>query len=1133
MIGETIATVGTTAMAAATTAQISDVIQRQNIGGNIGGSIYGLAWGELSNMLNTVLSLNISSTNPSLSDRMYGYMFRLLAINKFERELTLNMISKGAYKNGDPDGLPFSALIPLYGNIVSDYPTFVRTIASEELDGDDTTRIKDIDSKTNRIEAKNLFPDDLGIGTFTDKWEVDNRNSILHKTKKLFEEGKINTLISRFGTKVDGGSNDIDFNGKVGYEDTGMSRGKNLKRAPSDKPYDVNGYNNPYCRVWTHHHQYEKFENTIRPFDTNFTMDKVHTWVNKFDFNENEDGEWGWKNGNPEWNHSVLKQQDGLVNITPKYDDKRSIHTKDCMFSIENLAWKDYNPYEFENALSWEQRGPLGGRIMWFPPYGISFTENTNVQWNENSFIGRGEKVYTYTDTTRSGTLSFMMLTDHPSITDYVSWSPENSDKVDDDMWNRFFAGCDSLNGDEDSLLHFVTPTPKDYVFETAGYTAEQKLDSPEYVDETDALDEITFFVFFPNYYSGFGSQNLPLHQDDSDFVVGYLLGGVNAQKSKGKTGNDIPVSFNNTDSDGFRKGYEMDASNGISDEENMEITNIYSSLKSFEQYNEYDKEYLYNDNKYWKYRVDGKYEVAKGNEIQKNHYAKQLKQDSYKDENSFSLNRDIANIVNNSLTSDDQNLYSFAEFAYAVAEYKNAQGIKQFLKEKLSSERQDDINALIGIVKEKLEEATLVGYANSQGNQEENEILAEQRAKTILRWLTNTFGEGFQHTIESSVKNIDSGNDDINDIQAKQWRSVKCVLKFKKDGVASDVVNNETVYSVATETGVPYTQVKAELIKNGFITKEEAEKLTGSELNYLYNRLQAQKNSRENGQTSGTNKIRYDNEMYFYKKFQKDNPFVWKKLTEKLQYFDPAFHSMTPEGFNMRLTFLQQCTRQGNTISASDTTSGTRVASNMAFGRPPFCVLRLGDFFNQMIVIKSINVVYDEDGALTWDLNSEGIGAQPMIARVTITFDFIGGSDLAGPVRRLQNAMTFNYYANASLYDNRADRMYYEAEENLSTKMGGAGNDKPLLPKVNSEGRIIDKKGSYTVYNTISNYNPLIDRQQERLNELSNSATEGRMNSKYIQQSPTNIITEHDTPQGKFPTQENYKRQRGYKGAD
>ena len=208
---------------------------------------------------------------------------------------------------------------------------------------------------------------------------------------------------------------------------------------------------------------------------------------------------------------------------------------------------------------------------------------------------------------------------------------------------------------------------------------------------------------------------------------------------------------------------------------------------------------------------------------------------------------------------------------------------------------------------------------------------------------------------------------------------------------------------------------------------------------------------------------------MFFYKKFKETNPFKFKALSEKLQYFDPAFHSMTPEGFNMRLTFLQQCTRQGDTMSASDINAGTRVANNMAFGRPPFCVLRLGDFYNQMIVIKSINIVYDEDGALTWDLNDEGIGAQPMIARVTISFDFIGGGDLAGPVRRLQNAMSFNYYANASLYDNRADRMYYDAEENLSTKMGGAGNDKPSLPEVDEEGNIISKKGTYSVLHSVA----------------------------------------------------------------
>ena len=63
--------------------------------------------------------------------------------------------------------------------------------------------------------------------------------------------------------------------------------------------------------------------------------------------------------------------------------------------------------------------------------------------------------------------------------------------------------------------------------------------------------------------------------------------------------------------------------------------------------------------------------------------------------------------------------------------------------------------------------------------------------------------------------------------------------------------------------------------------------------------------------------------------------------------------------------------------------------------------------------------------------MNTEGIGMQPLLARVSISFNFIGGSDMARPVRRLQNAMTFNYYANARYYDNRADRMAYPANNN------------------------------------------------------------------------------------------------------
>ena len=54
--------------------------------------------------------------------------------------------------------------------------------------------------------------------------------------------------------------------------------------------------------------------------------------------------------------------------------------------------------------------------------------------------------------------------------------------------------------------------------------------------------------------------------------------------------------------------------------------------------------------------------------------------------------------------------------------------------------------------------------------------------------------------------------------------------------------------------------------------------------------------------------------------------------------------------------------------------------------------------------------------------MNPEGIGLQPMFANVSISFKFIGGSDLSGPISRLQNAVSYNFFANTSVYDRHAD---------------------------------------------------------------------------------------------------------------
>ena len=117
----------------------------------------------------------------------------------------------------------------------------------------------------------------------------------------------------------------------------------------------------------------------------------------------------------------------------------------------------------------------------------------------------------------------------------------------------------------------------------------------------------------------------------------------------------------------------------------------------------------------------------------------------------------------------------------------------------------------------------------------------------------------------------------------------------------------------------------------------------------------------------------------------------------------------MSPSGFNNRLTFLHQCTRQGPQIN--DVTQ----PQNMAFGKPPVCVLRLGDFYHTKIVIDAINMTFDP---LLWDLNPEGMGVQPMVAKIDLNFKFIGGSSLGGPILQLQNAVSFNFLANTSLYN-------------------------------------------------------------------------------------------------------------------
>ncbi len=1379
-----------------------------------------------------------------------------------QKALTRSGLGENAYINGDSSNP--SMLIPMPSYTYNhNYNEFASTINEDEKRGFLTTRTTNIDG----TQVNNYFdfePSQSDITTinvndvrFTGK--LSDSDSILFKTKKLFNANKINTIISKFHT--DGR---VTYPGQIGSK-YGESHGRNLLTKNAEKginDYKINGYDNPYCRVWTHHYQYDNLAKTMRNKEFN---EKIQNWGKDFQWDDNDEGNkaynpnliekgenynYGWKSKHNQERikeNTVLDYSTGSLKFAPQFrgGGSQNLHTKNCMFSIENLAWKDYDPYSFEQALSWEQRGPFGGRIMWFPPYNLNITETNSAKWNPNEFIGRGEPVYTYVNSDRSGTLRFTLLVDHPSSIDYASWY--DNDNTDND-YHRYFAGCDNLE---------VKPTPLtdeyDEIVKLKPQEVKKKKEEQQEIEQPEKPEdvEVNFYVFFPNNYSGY-YDNIDKKNSEVDAIT-YLLLGQGAQKNNGYM--DLPLDTVNLQYSG--NGYEM-TNKGISDIANNTGNFIYGSDKT--------NEYIESKNKIWYYRIDSyinpkteKYGLDNINE--KNTITQKLqKEEYYKDTKSFKLNSSLEKIKECVSISDDSDLYTFAEVASVLLN-------NETLLNESNNERIDKLREIIS--NNKLVSISSSGCASNAGTSQKNKFLAEQRGQVIANWVkemlkTDKVDENISHT-GSKSKVPEDTNDKVNSLAAKFNRHAYITLRFsssktvdinnnvevsaddvenqkneldttKRSGNISgdyknyygfkylrsevkgqnqdgkdiiwdyyqkeagkhyvdvhntvpeeevdenkDIIISETqindildddlflgkndnislieyseisqgwvydefdiskiheicmgdivlngsdnkyytskinfhekykefefidsewdlISSLTTEEVQPllkngytckltydyniddlqlnnndfyiiksgegdylavvfngelttnielisncfrnysnfdgytdfclddvcvyedkfykckkeYDYEKSECISkitsigwdgndwyevlafdvidkliqeqirfiscdnipsyyNGFeyvYTKYEKEDLgTGkwwdmfaeefstkftvenvnteanliqvastvfdeikstnsdfknmmdnlfgvsSSYKYidedkvkagigLYHLLKSVKHiSNENGNTYKTciteeqyntlvnekkdenydkgcnniwvdrgdgilvnecnldendnithkanarekekNKLRYDQEYYFYKHYMEDHPTIYQQLKDKIKYFNPIFHSMTPEGFNGRLTFLNQCVRQGSTITKSDGDKYGTTANNLAFGRPPYCVLRLGDFYYQMIIIDSINYDFSVSGELQWDLNTEGNGVQPMLCDVSINFKFIGGGDITGPVRRLQNALSFNYYANTSFYDNRADRMVYQ-DTNYET-MGGAGNNKIDLDK-------------------------------------------------------------------------------------
>jgi hypothetical protein len=577
---------------------------------------------------------------------------------------------------------------------------------------------------------------------------------------------------------------------------------------------------------------------------------------------------------------------------------------KKYMFSIENLAWRTSNRPNYRvSDLPECERGPNGGRVMWFPPYNLSFSESVNTTWNSTTFLGRPEPVYTYKDTNRTGTLSFSVVVDHPSILNLIV--NKYLEKVDPDTVNSivdsFFAGC--VKYDLYELAKIYNTIPPDQLIYFQEILGDPRTDITRW---TEIIEEIP-------------STN-PTKPDPE------------------------PVDIDFTQFEGLSFYFDNDIP--------KPNQTVGSFSTYFVNYKSTSGKYVGSAATFFSEVIENNYDVIEtGDSLG---FSGKIKK--YLDENKTATMKIKLIGSASSPATETYNLSLGDRRIDSVINYLKAKGLTEYIDNKrLIFERQST------------GELTSIPVSGAKGSDKTK----------------NYIGNPINCTTDLSK------NDKIYSVQAAACRSVKI------DSIAKQIP------PVIKPTPQPPIQkeVEREKRRTFFPRKKEADYrgLTKRVIRHLLS------------------------ECDYFKMVQAENPFIYNSMKEKIKYFNPTFHSTTPEGLNARLTFLQQCMRPGDTIPTIGT-DGTLIqndAYNTAFGSPPVLVLRIGDFYNTKVLCNSLQISFEP---LIFDLNPEGIGVQPQIAKITMGITFIGGSGLKEPIEQLQNALSFNYYANTEIYDDRAE---------------------------------------------------------------------------------------------------------------
>ena len=782
-------------------------------------------------------------------------------------------------------------------------------------------------------------------------------DSILGKTQELLNSMPNDGMAAR--THV---GNVIDQTSRVFKEgEVMLSRGSAIQY--TDK-YTKENTGIEYCRVWTKDRSYFNYSDTMKRTGN----------IRKFDDSVMS----------TPWNLNIAPMSDGdrnfkgvSTNIFPKGD---GFYAKKYMFSIENLAWKTSNTPGFTyNDLPYCERGNNGGRVMWFPPYDLKISEQNSARWNDNTFLGRPEPIYTYQDTTRTGQLSFKVVVDHPSILNLLvrEHFKNMSDEESENYINAFFAGCEEL--DFYSLIRRYTYLDSDDITLIKMFLEKGK--DPEVIKKYKTIIEP---VVNTDQSSGNGNGNAN-DKISKSFVLKY--------------DNDIP---------GPRlQSVEVDTPygtlfNSFYGKKTEHVSGLDSDLRS----------------------ITGLTQTA---QILK--------------EKTYVFGKTGVTINDAAVTEQTTKLSGY--FDTAKAQYEALTGETATLKEKISGGTVQKIYL------------TIESSCSSVASELYNEKLALRRSSSIIKEFFNSISkDGTTKPTLNWVKSIGvaenknlSENDKVIIVKGKP-------IVVKKEYKLSDFGWTDNPGSVVIDSanyGENFTGPGPDSICRGkeFVTvkglkinapiaffcrqstvkldyKIEPEKPKPTPTPTIVTRIEP------DGETTlypPTKKPAIDpmkriimktlSECFYFKKLEEDSPLAFKSLKEKLKYFHPGFHSTTPEGLNSRLTFMLQCVRPGDTIPIKGIADDSDLnARNTSFGPPPVCVLRIGDFYHSKIIIRDVNITYDDS---PWDLNPEGIGVQPMIANITCQIAFIGGQGLSRPVERLQNALSSNFFANTEMYDERS----------------------------------------------------------------------------------------------------------------